>query len=367
MTMKKLSLLLLAVVAVFFCYAQPEIKFENTTYDFGKIHEEGGKVTGKFVFTNVGNEPLELLNVRPGCGCTAANYSKGAIAPGEQGYIEATYNPYNRPGAFNKNIRVTTNEPKFMENVNATPHMIFIKGEVIKRPPTEFELAGYTKSAGMVRVKEPDVAHTLLNTQSVLDTFYVKNFWTKPVTINLDRPTEYVSMVYRSFGTEIQPGQEGFFVLKYDASKRNAFGQTKDQVILITNDSIEQSKRLHYAINIKEDFSKMSPKQLKKAPVGQVSSTAINFGEMTKNTSSTQKITLTNTGKSPLIIRAMDSNNSLFRVTSNMMEIAPGATAEITVTFKAPQRSNTHNGAFDLITNDPANPVRTISLTAKVL
>ena len=56
--MKKLGLLLLAVVACIICVAQPEIRFENTTYDFGKIKEEGGKVTGKFIFTNVCNEPL---------------------------------------------------------------------------------------------------------------------------------------------------------------------------------------------------------------------------------------------------------------------------------------------------------------------
>ena len=62
--MKKLSLLFVAVMSAIFCIAQPEIKFENTTYDFGKIKEEGGKVTGKFIFTNVGNEPLELTLVK---------------------------------------------------------------------------------------------------------------------------------------------------------------------------------------------------------------------------------------------------------------------------------------------------------------
>ena len=365
--MKKLSLLLVAVVTCVFCVAQPEIKFENTTYDFGKIKEEGGKVTGKFVFTNVGNEPLELTNVRPGCGCTAANYSKGAIAPGEKGYIEATYNPYNRPGAFNKNIRVTTNEPKFLEDEKATPHMIFIKGEVIKRPPTEFEVAGYTKTAGMVRIKEPDVAHSMLNTETVLDTFLFHNFWTKPVSIKLEQPAEYITEVYRSFGAELMPGKEGFIVLKYDASKRNAFGQQKDQVTFTTNDSIEQTKRVHYAINIKEDFSKLTPKQLKSAPVSEVSANEINFGEMQKNTSKTETITLKNTGKSPLIIRNLDSFNSLYKVKANMMEVPAGASAEITVSFKAPSRANTHNSFIEIITNDPANPVRTINITAKVL
>lgn len=364
--MKKLSLLLVAVVTCIFCMAQPEIKFENTTYDFGKIKEEGGKVTGKFIFTNVGNEPLELTNVRPGCGCTAANYSKGAIAPGEQGYIEATYNPYNRPGAFNKNIRVTTNEPKFLENDKATPHMIFIKGEVIKRPPTEFELAGYTKTSGMLRIKEPDIAHNMLNTESVNDTFYVRNFWTKPISIKLDKAGEYVNEVNRNFGNELNPGQEGYIVLKYDAAKRNAFGQQKDMVTFITNDSIEQTKRVHYAINIKEDFSKMTPKQLKKAPVSSVSAQEINFGDMQKNTSKTQTITIQNTGKDPLIIRKLEPSNSLFTANSSMTVIPSGATAEITVTFKAPSRPSTQNATFDIITNDPVNPIRTLNMVAKV-
>lgn len=365
--MKKLSLFLVAVMAGLFCMAQPEIKFENTTYDFGKIKEEGGKVTGKFIFTNVGNEPLELTNVRPGCGCTAANYSKGAIAPGEQGYIEATYNPYNRPGAFNKNIRVTTNEPRFLDNEKATPHMIFIKGEVIKRPPTEFELAGYTNGSGMVRIKEANVSHNLLNTESVTDTFLIRNFWNKPVSIQFEKPSEFVSEVSRNFGAELLPGQEGTFILKYDANKRGRFGQVKDAIIFKTNDSIEPTKRINYAINIKEDFSKMTSKQLKNAPVSNVSATTVNFGDMQKNTSKTEIITLTNTGKTPLLIRSLETSNSLFHVSSNVKEVPAGGSAEVTVSIKAPGRTSTQNATIDIITNDPANPIRTIQVNAKVL
>jgi hypothetical protein len=365
--MKKLGLLLLAILTCIVCLAQPEIKFENTTYDFGKIKEEGGKVTGKFIFTNVGNEPLELTNVRPGCGCTAANYTKGAIAPGEQGYIEATYNPYNRPGAFNKNIRVTTNEPRFTENEKATPHMIFIKGEVIKRPPTEFEKAGYTKSNGMLRIKEPNISHNMLNTEIVNDTFYVRNFWTKPVSFQLNKQQEFITEVYRNFGAELAPGQEGFFILKYDASKRNGFGQLKDMVIFQTNDSLEPVKRIHYAINIKEDFSKLTAKQLKNAPVCEITTDSINMGNIQKNTSRTQTFQLKNNGKSPLIIRGFETSVPMFSATSNLMNIPAGGTAEITVTIKAPNRASEQKATLDIITNDPANPIRTVKLSAKIL
>lgn len=365
--MKKLSILLLLTVAVSFIYAQPEIKFENTTYDFGRIKEEGGKVTGRFVFTNVGNEPLELKNVRPGCGCTAANYSHGEIAPGEKGYIEATYNPYNRPGAFTKNIRVTTNEPKFQNDEKATPHMIFIKGEVIKRPPTEFEIAGYTKTGGMTRIKEPDVTHNILNTQTSLDTFYLKNFWTKPVSIELDNAPEFISEQGRSFGRELMPGQEGYIILKYDAGKRNKFGQARDLVNFKTNDSIEPTKRVHFAMNIKEDFSKLSSKQLKNAPVCVVSATDLSFGEVHKGAKKEQTITIKNNGKMPLILRNIESSSTLFKANPAVGEIPSGGSLEITVSFKANNRITTQKATIDVITNDPKNPVQTLNVEAKVI
>lgn len=364
--MKKLSLSILMVVAFVFCYAQPKIQFDQTTYDFGKIHEEGGKVTGKFEFTNVGNEPLELTSVRPGCGCTAANYTKGQIAPGQKGYIEATYNPYNRPGYFNKNIRVTTNEPEYIEDSKAAPHMIFIKGEVIKRPATEFEKAGYTKTAGMARFFEPSVSHNLLNTESVLDTFKVRNFWTKPVNFRLESTAPYISEAYRNFGGDLQPGQEGIIVVKYDASKRGAFGQQKDAVTYVTTDSIEAKKQLHYAVNIKEDFSVLTPKQLKKAPVSNYGAVDFDFGPVQKNGQKTIDFQITNTGKSPLIIRNLVSSSNMFKARASVMTIPAGGSATITVDFRANNRQGDQKATLEVITNDPNNPIQVVNLKSQI-
>ena len=365
--MKKFSLSVLMVVAFVFCYAQPKIQFEQTTYDFGKIHEEGGKVTGKFVFTNVGNEPLELTNVRPGCGCTAANYTKGQIAPGAQGYIEATYNPYNRPGNFHKNIRVTTNEPQFIEDSKTPPHMIFIKGEVIKRPPTEFERTGYTKTAGMARFFEPSVTHNLLNTESVLDTFKVRNFWDQPVNYVLESNNDYITEVYRSFGSDLMPGEEGFIVIKYDASKRAAFGQLKDAVTYMTNDNQEPKKQLHYAVNIKEDFSKLTAKQLKKAPISVYTETQLDFGQVQKNSTTEKEFVITNTGKNPLLIRKVESSSVTFKAYPSQTEIPSGASATIKVVYKSSNRPGVQNGTIEVITNDPKNSNQIINLKVQTL
>jgi len=365
--MKKLGLSLLMSVLCVCAFAQPKIQFDNTTHDFGKIREEGGKVTGRFEFTNVGDSDLVLTNVRPGCGCTAANYSHDPVAPGQRGYIEATYNPYNRPGAFNKNIRVTTNEPQFRGEKPASPHMIFIKGEVIKRPPTVFEMAGYKNGNGMSRIKENSVTHNLLNTESVKDTFMIHNFWDKPVTYELDLRDGYVTEEYRSFGKAILPGQEGILVLKYDASKRNAFGQLKDQIQINTNDSIEAKKFIYFSVNIKEDFSKLTKKQLKNIPVAVFSTTECDFGQVQKNGQQKSTVVVSNKGKDPLIIRSLQSSNGMFKVVADKMVIPGGDKSEVTVTFKANSRANAQKATLEIITNDPSNPVQVVNLKAQVL
>lgn len=91
-----------------------KIKFEKTTYDFGNIREDGGKVTHEFVFTNEGSEPIEITSARAECGCTRPEYPKEAIGPGEKGVIKVTYNPLGRPGGFTKvvTVRCTGNPGK---------------------------------------------------------------------------------------------------------------------------------------------------------------------------------------------------------------------------------------------------------------
>lgn len=362
--MKKIVLTLISAVIAVCGFAQPKIQFDKTTYDFGQIHEEGGKVTARFNFTNVGNEDLVLKSVRPGCGCTAANYTKTAVAPGQSGFIDATYNPSGRPGSFNKNIKVTTNEPD-MEVDKPTPHMIFIKGNVTPRPKTAFEKEGYTIGSGMVRFKDNSCKIDILNTEKHLDTFKVKNFWNRPVEISLDA-CEFATEAHRSFGPSIQGGEEGIIVIKYDGGKRNEFGSFKDAISFTTTDSTDAKKELYYQVTIKEDFSKMSAGKLKKAPVAVFSRDLIDFGQVKLNNSKMETITLTNNGKSDLIIRKVESGYGSVTVkfVPDTKILKKGESAEIQVSYVARHKKGKQNATILIITNDPNNSQVLVNIKA---
>ena len=352
------SFVLLAVLAI----AQPKIQFDKTVHDFQTISEEAGRQTGRFEFTNIGDSALTLTSVRPGCGCTAANYTKESVAPGEKGFIDATYDPRNRPGAFHKSISVTTNEPETTNKVSLS-----IRGTVEKRPPTVFEKEGYVIGSGMVRIKENSARIELKNTESHVDTFFVKNFWDKAVSIDYFDKPEYFSEVYRSFGKEIQAGEEGILVIKYDAGVRNAFGNFNDHLVLLTNDSIEDKKALLYNVTITEDFSKITEKQLKKAPKTLIDSTSldIDFGQVKINATATQEITINNGAKKPnLIVRNVQPSSTV--VTHTITPVIEGKTYTVALTVRAQGRLGKQNGTVDIITNDPTNPVITLKYSLEV-
>ena len=111
--MKKIAGVFLGLMLVFGAYAQDKtngatITFKEDTHDFGDI-QQGDKVQHVFTFENTGNEPLIITNVRVTCGCTAPQWPRDPIAPGQEGEITIQYNSTGKMGRQNKVITVESN------------------------------------------------------------------------------------------------------------------------------------------------------------------------------------------------------------------------------------------------------------------
>lgn len=87
------------------------IVFNEETHDFGKV-KEGKQLEFSFQFTNKGEDTLKILNVTAKCGCTAATPDKKEFLMGENGNIKVIFNTQGRQGKQEKDIIVTTNDPK---------------------------------------------------------------------------------------------------------------------------------------------------------------------------------------------------------------------------------------------------------------
>lgn len=123
--MKKLIAIAIFVFAGF-ATAQAQktakMEFKSETIDYGEI-KKGSDGLRVFEFTNTGNSPLVIEDVKSSCGCTVPKKPEEPIMPGETGKIEVKYDT-KRVGPIRKTVTVYSNAE---EPVKA----LKIKGTVI--------------------------------------------------------------------------------------------------------------------------------------------------------------------------------------------------------------------------------------------
>ncbi|KPE49602.1 DUF1573 domain-containing protein [Chryseobacterium indologenes] len=83
----------------------------ESNFDFGKI-KKGDKVEHVYEITNTGNNPLVISEVKPGCGCTAPDFTKDPILPGKKGKITLHFDSTNFDGNVQKYADVFANVEK---------------------------------------------------------------------------------------------------------------------------------------------------------------------------------------------------------------------------------------------------------------
>jgi hypothetical protein len=120
--MKKFALIALVAIFGFTAQAQQaKITFKNDTIDYGTI-AKGSDGLRVFEFTNTGDAPLIITDVKSSCGCTIPKKPDGPVAPGASSTIEVKYDT-NRVGPIRRSITVTSNASEPMVALK-------IKGEV---------------------------------------------------------------------------------------------------------------------------------------------------------------------------------------------------------------------------------------------
>jgi len=86
----------------------PKFEFEKTAHDFGKV-VDGVKISYAFKFKNTGGSDLIIHTVNTDCGCTASEFTKKPIAPGESGFIRLTFDSKGRIGKNHKTATIVAN------------------------------------------------------------------------------------------------------------------------------------------------------------------------------------------------------------------------------------------------------------------
>ena len=353
-----LTLILFFVAAFNFANAQekPKIVFEQMEHNFGSFKESEGVQTTTFKFTNKGSVPLVLSNVRASCGCTTPKWTREPVAPNASGEIQVSYNPKNRPGAFNKTITVSSNA----ENPSV---VLRISGSVDQREKTLAEQ--YPSQIGDLRSKTNYISFAQIKINDVeTQEMELINDTDKPIKVGFKSVPNHLTA---KVNPETIPAHgKGVLSVTYNAKEANTYGFASHRIYLTENGSNDYKTSIGVSATIEEDFSDLTPEQVANAPVAAFTEKAFDFGDMTQGEKKEHTFSLTNNGKSDLIIRNVRSSCGCTAVAPSKSVIAPGETAPIKVTFDSRGKRGRQSKSITVITNDPKNPTTTLRISSNI-
>ncbi|MFP4095839.1 MAG: DUF1573 domain-containing protein [Cyclobacteriaceae bacterium] len=358
---RKFSIVLAFIMISTLSFSQDKkagISFEKTQHDFGLVTEDGGPVSYEFVFTNTGESPLVLSDVRPSCGCTTPTWSREPIEPGAQGTIVAQYNPLNRPGSFNKSISVVSNADK-------QTMVLYIKGNVQPRPRTPKD--DYPTKMGALRTKYRSLnMGKVLTHEPVTKSFDIFNDSEETIIFDAS-PIAPDYLVVEVTPKELLPGQKGSILLTYDADARKSLGFASDRIRLFTNEVEDSIKEFTVMATIEEYFPPMTEEELAQAPRISFGKTSYDFGSIKEGQVVTTDFVFTNTGRSELNIRETQANCGCTVSKPGKSTLAPGESSKITVMFNSNGRRGRQQKIVTVFSNDPKAPTQQLSISGRVI
>lgn len=354
--MKKIIVICLSVILSISGFAQskPVIEFEKMIHDFGKIKEKDGIASYTFVFTNKGNTPLVINEATSSCGCTTPEWTKAPVAPGKKGTIKVGYNPYGRPGPFDKTISIKSNA--------SVPNVVLhIKGDVEQKVLSVEE--EYPIAIGSLRLKSDVISMVrMANTAAREDnSMEIINTGTSPIIVSFENIPAHIKLQ----ATPISLGakQKGTIKCTYFAAKKNELGPVSDFVTLKAN---QAKGKIEVRATIEQDISKLSKDELEKAPTAVVSSSSHDFNSIKKGQQVTASYQIKNTGKSDLVISKITPDCKCIQATASPQTIKPGQSGTIKAVLNSANEEGNKFYNIIVTTNAPNQQMVNLFMTGSI-
>ena len=346
----------LTILSIMLCAltAQAQVEWLETEHNFGAFHEADGKAACTFRFVNHGNEAVAIIGARANCGCTSPQYPLDPVAPGDTAAISVAYDPAGRPGRFTKYVQVEiSGQPRQRLAINGV--VIGEASSIGSQYPADFGPLKLRR--GAIMVGQVDKGRLKTSSLSMYNS-----------TVDSLRPLfadmpEYIDVAL--VPEVIPPGEQSAMTLYFRSGKCLLYGLVENEITLIPDPALPDSVyRLPVTAIVNEDFSRLSPDQMKKAPIAAPETTGLDLGSTDGSTPLEGEIRLSNVGKSTLYVRRVYSTDPGISATVSSDEIKKGKSATIRVTVNPQAISGKIiNAKLSLISSDPLNPVQTLRVT----
>ena len=353
--LKRIITLIITLLAVSSLSAQ--LRFDMLDYDFGVIAESGGKQSCAFTATNIGSKPIVLVDVVTTCGCTVPTFSRKPIRSGETTKIEVTYDPYGRPGVFERKLHLYGSK-------NERLAVLTIRGEVTPRERTMEEQYPLELGSG-IRASATHCSFTYIYVgMPMRSAISIVNTADAPHRLALS-PKQTSGLLAVDCPTTLAAGERSAINFCYEVPTETPRYGTLRDTFSVEIDGVKSDKVL-LTHGIAVDRPTKSRKE--QPPIVDLSENMLKFGAVKRSAGvQRRRLTLYNRGTSELMVQAVECGEGISTSLQPMCRVPQGGELACEVLFDPSQADYGFVTAWlVLVTNDPNRPMRRVRVTATV-
>jgi hypothetical protein len=331
--------------------------WEKKVIDIGPVLEENGLVSTTFYGVNLHVDSIYITEVITDCGCTAADYSRETLITDKIADLHVRFDPDHRGGVFSKAIIVRTN----MDSVGDT---LYLEG--INLPLPENPELAYPYRKGPIGFRLPTVHMGNVFTNTPKTKFVeVFNFGSNSISMTVEQ-LELPDHVYLALLPEmIPPNNRGLLQLVYDGDKKSDLGYFEENISLVVSVN-EAPIDLKLTAVVFEYFGPITKSMESIVPRMLLSEMEIDLKEINANKKVSKSLFVDNLGGEDLIIRKVVANCECLRIHLSDKSLAPSQRGSLEFEFDPKGRRGIDHKHITIFSNDPINPVRTITIKSKI-
>ena len=159
---------------------------------------------------------------------------------------------------------------------------------------------------------------------------------------------------------ELLPGDSATIKATFNTGSRH--GKQRKHIYVYTNDKNQRELRFSFTANVIEDR-----KMLLDAPHIDLSTNRYNFGNAKEGEVLKLNVKVKNKGKKILVINDVNSSCGCTAALMSSKTLKPNEVGDLNISFDTAKREGKISRTVTLFSNDPENPVETITLFVNIL
>lgn len=161
----------------------------------------------------------------------------------------------------------------------------------------------------------------------------------------------------------ISPRSIDTLIIDFFPRDTNSLGYFRKEFIVEINDTV-QYQHLLLEGQVQEYFEKSNNHQ---TPVIHVDNTVFDFGSIYEGEKAQHEFTVSNMGKSNLIIRKIETTCGCTTARLDKRVVKPGESVKLNLVFRSPGKQGKQNKIVTIYSNDPVGSIKEITVKGQIL